>query len=35
MTKAAFKLKLKQLQSRHQKLIGRRSRPAADGNGIF
>jgi 4-O-beta-D-mannosyl-D-glucose phosphorylase len=35
MTKAAFKLKLKQLQSRHQKLIGRRNRPAADGNGIF
>jgi 4-O-beta-D-mannosyl-D-glucose phosphorylase len=35
MTKAVFNLKLKQLQARHGKLLGRRNRPQADGNGIF
>ena len=35
MTKAAFKLKLKQLRARHEKLLGRRNRPQAEGNGIF
>ena len=35
MTKTAFAAKLKSLQQQHARLIRRRNRPQAEGNGIF